>query len=60
MGGNGVRAPRWQRAIVTAGCAYELVALWTDLPTITELNGRHPWIGAALVGAGIYHFYFES
>lgn len=50
------RAPRHERAIVSAICSYELVALWTPLPTITWLSHRHPWLGDAIKEALDQHF----
>ena len=41
------------QVLVTVGCAYEIVALWTGLPTITAMVkriGRHP-VGRLIVWA---------
>jgi hypothetical protein len=49
------RAPAWQRALFTAACAYEVVAMWTDLPTVTHIVHRNPWLAAPiLIGLGIH------
>lgn len=50
------RAPRHERAIVSAICAYELIALWTPLPTITRITHLHPWVGDAIREALDQHF----
>ncbi|GAB2970371.1 hypothetical protein [Nocardioides montaniterrae] len=51
------RAPAWQRVAVTIGCAYELVALWSPLPTITNFAHRRPALAGLLVGALSVHFH---
>lgn len=51
------RAPRWQRAVVAVGCVYEVVALFTDLPTITNLAHRYPVLAGVLVGGLSVHFH---
>lgn len=51
------RAPAWQRAAMTAAFAYELVALWSPLPTITNLVHRRPWLAGPVVGALSVHFH---
>ena len=54
------------RALVAAGCAYEIVALYTRLPTITRcihIAKEHHWLSRAVVwvmgGAALWHFYVE-
>lgn len=49
------RAPAWQRAVFTGACAYEVVAMWTDLPTVTHIVHRRPWLAPILLaGLGIH------
>lgn len=50
------RAPRWQRALMTGVFAYELGALWTDVPTISEITRKHPWLAGLIVGGLAFHF----
>lgn len=40
----------------TAAFSYELVALWTDLPTISHICQEHPLLAGALIGALSIHF----
>lgn len=52
------------RIVVAIGCVYELAALWSPLPTITELvhRGRHHsvhrWrvVAWAFIGLSVMHF----
>lgn len=54
------------RALVLVGCAYEIVALLSPLPTITNVVHRAKehslptralvWLGA---GAAVWHFFVE-
>ena len=47
------------RSIVAAGCLYELVALYTTLPTITELvtrPRRHPFVWLGWLALCMSHF----
>lgn len=50
------RAPAWQRALMTGIFGYELVALWSDQPTISEITRRHPWLAGLIVGGLAFHF----
>jgi hypothetical protein len=50
------RAPRWQRAAMTGVFGFELVALWTDLPTISEITRKNPWLAGLIVGGLAFHF----
>lgn len=54
------------RALVAIGCMYEIVALFTKIPTITQLTymaKNRPalrgvvWLAA---GASMWHFYVEG
>ena len=45
------------RAVASGVFTYELVALWTNLPTITRLNQVFPPLGAAIVVGLAVHFY---
>lgn len=47
------------RAMATTVAAYEIIALWTDLPTITRLKDKYPPLGAAIVGVVVVHFYWR-
>lgn len=51
------RAPAWQRGIVTGVCIYEIAALWTGLPTITNVAHRYPVLAGVLVGGLSVHFH---
>lgn len=51
------RAPAWQRAIVAAACVYEIAALYSDLPTITNVAHRYPVLAGAMVGCLSVHFH---
>lgn len=51
------RAPVWQRALVTGACVYEIAALWTGLPTITNVAHRYPVLAGVLVGGLSVHFH---
>lgn len=50
------RAPRWVRVAASAVFGYELVALWSDLPTVSELAETYPALAAAIVGGLAVHF----
>lgn len=52
----GRESARWRTAASTVAL-YELVALWTDLPTITRGVHRHPLFGAAILAGLAVHFY---
>lgn len=48
---------RLLRAVVVAACTYEVAAICTGrVPTITELNRRHPEVGSTLLAALAWHF----
>lgn len=51
-----MRAPAWQRSLMTLVAGYEVVALWSPLPTITNVSHRHPWLAGAIVGSLAVHF----
>jgi hypothetical protein len=58
-----MRAPAWQRVLVTAACGYECVALWADqdrMPTVTNIVSPRPWLRAAMVVGAVVHFWPES
>jgi hypothetical protein len=40
-------------------CAYEVAAIFTDLPTLSTLSYRHPWLKPALIGVLVGHLYTE-
>lgn len=40
----------------TAAFSYELIALWTDLPTISHICQEHPLLAGGLIGALSVHF----
>lgn len=46
------RAPRHLRITATIICGYEIVALWTDLPTITHIGRRYP-LAAKMMNAWV-------
>jgi hypothetical protein len=54
------RAPAWQRAVMTGVFSFELVALWSDLPTISEITRKHPWLAGLIVGGLAFHFMPEN
>lgn len=60
------RAPLAARLLVAAACVYEIVALFTRLPTITALTHRakrHPGLRIAVwtaAGAAVWHFFVEA
>lgn len=46
---------RW---IAVAACSYEVGAIATGrYPTLTQISGRHRWVGPVLVGALAIHLY---
>lgn len=53
---------RFGKILITVGCLYETVALWSRLPTITNLNHRafyHPklWLlGCLWLVVWVHHF----
>jgi hypothetical protein len=51
-----IRAPRWQRYLATSLCAYEIVALWSPLPTITNIVHRLPVLKAPVLAVLDVHF----
>lgn len=44
------------RTAATLVAVYEIVALWTDLPTVTRLCHLHPAMAGAIVGGLAVHF----
>jgi len=50
------------RLVIAAGCVYELVALWSPLPTITEVvksTHRHPRLKVlAWIWGGVWAAHF--
>lgn len=50
------REPLPLRLACAAIFTYELVALFTNLPTISALNDRHRWIGKGIIAALDIHF----
>lgn len=53
---TGSRAPRWVRVAASVVFGYELVALWSDLPTVSELAEKEPLLAAGIVGGLAVHF----
>lgn len=46
------------KTVAGVACAYELGALATGrYPTLTQISGRHRWVGPLLVGALAIHLY---
>lgn len=51
---------RHGRVVVTALCAYEVVALRTPPPTISQVVGKCPAVGVALIGLLAHHWFVEQ
>lgn len=50
------REPLPYRVAAAGVFGYEIVALFTNLPTISALNDRHPWLGKAILVGLAVHF----
>lgn len=50
------RAPAWQRYLIAAACCYEVAALFSPLPTYTNLVHRFPALKAPVLAALDIHF----
>lgn len=51
---------RHGRTVVASLCAYEVVALASPLPTISELVKRRPPAGVVLLMLLAHHWYLET
>lgn len=49
--------PRWQKVAATLIGGYEVAAVWSDLPTISQLCKHRPWLAGILVGGLAVHFH---
>lgn len=56
--------PSVGRVVIAVGCVYELAALWTRLPTITQIvkhANRRPYLRVlAWLWGGLWSFHFFS
>lgn len=48
------------REVIFGACGYEIVALISPLPTISELVKRHPTLGVTILLLLAHHWYLEE